>query len=146
MLEGWGQESGPRHDSHQPITPGILRGLKDTWQGLCSLAYEARLFHAAALLAFFGALRISELVAASKGHTSSRALFFHDLKMGRRSVEVNIQQSKTDQIGKGRSLVLGKCSEAELCPVTALLAYVSLRGTGEGYLFRHQDGTPLTKH
>lgn len=56
MLKGWARKAGPRRNPRQPITLVILRGLRRTWQTICSLAYEACLFHAAAFLAFFAAL------------------------------------------------------------------------------------------
>ncbi|XP_054832646.1 vomeronasal type-2 receptor 26-like [Eublepharis macularius] len=58
MLEGWSREtSGPR-DLRQPISPSVLKGLGAAWETVCSSDYERLLFHAAALVAFFGALRV----------------------------------------------------------------------------------------
>ena len=36
-------------------------------------------------------------------------------------------------------------AEGPLCPVAAVLAYIALRGPGEGPLFRFQDGCSLTR-
>lgn len=66
--------------------------------------------------------------------------------MGRSSAKVTIRHSKTDQMGKGRSCMLGKCSEAELYPVTTLLAYIEKRGAEDGYLFQNISKEPLIKH
>lgn len=63
MLEGWNREAGTRQDDRVPITPEVLHGLRCSWGKICSDIYEACLFNAASLVAFFGALRISELVA-----------------------------------------------------------------------------------
>ena len=41
-------------------------------------------------------------------------------------------------------MVLGK-TDNDLCPVTALLAYLAIRGSGPGFLFLFSDRRPLTK-
>lgn len=70
-------------DLHQPLMPGILKGLYNNWGSICTSAYEECLFHTAALLAFLGALRISELVAGSKWDKSGRALEVDDVSQRR---------------------------------------------------------------
>ena len=60
-------------------------------------------------------------------------------------IELVLKCSKTDQFGRGARIYLGKTG-AELCPVTALLAYVAVRGMEPGPLFRLEDGTPLLKN
>ena len=49
-----------------------------------------------------------------------------------------------DQFGAGVSIYLGATNQ-DLCPVGAMLPYLALRGKSNGPLFKHQDGTPLTK-
>ncbi|XP_067323141.1 tyrosine recombinase XerC-like [Anolis sagrei] len=145
ILTGWARQRGHPKDDRQPLTPVILRGMKQLWPSLCTTLYEQLLFHAAALTAFFAALRVSELVALSKKDTSHRALLFSDVKIFQESMEVTIRSSKTDQGSRGQVLRLLKCGEEELCPVMAMTRFTALRGNGGGYLFCHQDGKPLTK-
>ena len=59
-------------------------------------------------------------------------------------MRVSIKQSKTDPFLKGIHLFLGKTS-TDLCPVTALLSYLVLRGHRAGPLFIFKDGWYLTR-
>lgn len=146
MLEGWNREAGTHQDDHVPITPEVLRGLRGSWSKVCSDLFEACLFHTAALVALFGALCISELVAHSKEDQCMRNLLFQDAQFSDFGVVLRVHKSKTDQMGKGCDVSLGFCSESELCPVIAPHTYISLRGSAPGLLFVHQGGGPLTKH
>lgn len=146
MLEGWRREEGPRKDPGKPLSPAILKGLFQQWRAVCMSEYERFLFHAASLIAFFGALRISKLVASSKSDLSGKAFDRDDVSVSSDQVHILIRSSKTDQSGKGRSLVLNTCDIAELCPVKALTQFLSVRKTGKGVLFCHVDGSPLTRY
>ena len=55
-----------------------------------------------------------------------------------------MKASKTDPFRKGVEIVLGR-THNPLCPVTALLSYLSIRGNRSGFLFLFADGRPLTK-
>lgn len=99
-----------------------------------------------ALLTFFGALLVGELVAGSKRDVSGRALGVKDVSVARGQVKVTLGFSKTDQIGKGRSFVLDSCGDQELCPERALQQYSGVHGEGDGLLFLHSNGSPLTKY
>jgi len=59
-------------------------------------------------------------------------------------IQVTIKQCKTDLFCQGVKLFLGK-TEASVCPVTALLPFVSLRGNTPGPLFVLEDGRYLTR-
>ena len=59
-------------------------------------------------------------------------------------VRIHLRRSKTDQLGKGVDIYLGRTDE-DLCPVAALLAYLAVRGKEPGPLFRLSDGRLLTK-
>ena len=52
--------------------------------------------------------------------------------------------SKCDQIGKGANVFVGRTRE-ELCPVSAALAYMAIRGASPGPFFCNVQGTPLLK-
>ena len=54
-----------------------------------------------------------------------------------------IKQSKTDPFRQGVSIFLSK-TDLPLCPVAALLAYLAVRGNGDGPLFLSR-GQPLTR-
>lgn len=59
-------------------------------------------------------------------------------------VQVHIKQSKTDPFRQGVHLHLGKTGEL-LCQVSAILAYVRIRGLRPGPLFVFSDGSYLTR-
>ena len=147
MLEGWSQESGMSQDDRIPISPALLQHLGELWGSLCRDRYEeAGMFHAAALMAFFGAMRISGLVALGKGDVSRKALQMEDVTVWDGQVRIRLKRSKTDQHGNGSMIILGQCSMVNICPVKAVSEFVRLRGPDSGYFFQHRDGTPLTKY
>lgn len=127
MLEGWHKKEGPRNDSQQPLSPRILKGLYQVWCAVCTSDYERLLFHAASLLAFFGALRISKLVASSRTDRSGRVLDRDNVSISGGCVQVLIRSSKTNQLGKRRSITLESCGEVDLCPVRTLSQFLAAR-------------------
>ena len=145
MLEGWSRERGRVHDSRTPFSPPLLEQLCDQWESLCRDLYEAALFKAAALIAFFGALRVSELVAMGKADASRQALQQGDVIIHDNCLKITIRLSKADQKGKDRLLTLGQCSLKQICPVAAVQAFMELRGQGPSYFLQHADKSPLTK-
>lgn len=78
MLESWARESQTTHDDRQSISLQVLSGLLQALQGICKSEYKVKLFHLDALVAFFGALRISELVARSHTEQHVTALLGQD--------------------------------------------------------------------
>lgn len=145
LLEGC-HRSRKRTDSRAPITPQILCAICTVIPQVCYNQYEAYLFQAAYLLAYFGLLRISELVHTNYQHYG-RALKLSDLKFdhGNKAVIVTVRQSKTNQSGPPEILRIPCEPDSDLCPVCALSKYVSIRSRASGYLFQHQSGAPLTR-
>ena len=70
MIEGWGKERVKTPDDRPPFTPAILMRFSHMWADLCRDAYETSLFQAASLVTFFGACRISEVVAGGRSDKS----------------------------------------------------------------------------
>ena len=68
------------------------------------------LFKATPLMAFFGALRISKVVASGKNDKSRLALQWQDVMVEDGRVQIFIRRSKADQLGKGAQLTLAQCS------------------------------------
>ncbi|XP_062973745.1 uncharacterized protein LOC134392912 [Elgaria multicarinata webbii] len=145
-LKGWSKASPQPQDNRLPITPDILARFKSQWLFLCHSPYEAALFHAVAVTAFFGAFRISELLACSKNDRSCTALQYHDLALFDHGVTLRLRRSKTDQEGRGACISLNRAQITDICPVSALHTFANLRGDREGYLFCHSDSAPLTKY
>lgn len=55
-----------------------------------------------------------------------------------------LRHSKTDQFHRGANIYLARI-DSPLCPETALLQFLVMRGQSPGPLFCLSDGTPLTK-
>ena len=100
---------------------------------------------AACTLGFFGFMRSGEFTATGHTHCPLRA---SDIRVDSRTypslITVHLRQSKTDPFGAGVTIYLGRSGD-RICPVTAMLAYLALRPRGNGPLFVHQDGSPLTR-
>ncbi|ADJ28338.1 site-specific integrase [Nitrosococcus watsonii] len=77
------------------------------------------------LVGFFGAFRRSELVQVDLAHLQWEA----------EGILITIPRSKTDQSGEGRLKAL-PYGESDLCPVTALKAWLKIAGIKSGPLFR----------
>ena len=62
---------------------------------------------------------------------------------GTHLVWLSIKQSKTDPFRQGVDIFLGR-SGTSICPVQALIQYISIRPPVPGRLFLLSSGTPLT--
>ena len=125
-----------------PITPSILRKLRGSWWGQGSQstrsAYDRSLLWAVALTAFFGFCRSGELTVPREGdYDPSVHLSLRDVACDNQQrptvVSLLLRRTKTDQARRGVKIVLG-VTRTDLCPVQALLEYLSLRGREPGPL------------
>lgn len=123
------------------ISPEALSGIGAEWITLCSDTNKASLFHVAALVTFWGALKISELVASSHHYSSGLVLHFQNIMLLGCSASIMIQFSKTDQFQKGALSILGPCIDSALCPMEALHCYVAIRDSIKGNSFVQRDKT-----
>lgn len=69
MLKGL-RRLAPVVERRRPISLSLLLHLVQVLPSVCFLVYESLLFRSAFLLSFFGAFRISKLVAASRAKVS----------------------------------------------------------------------------
>lgn len=143
MLEGWRRSAPRSQDVRRPITLDILTQIRFKLRALCWSKYEARLFSAAFSFAFFGALRIGEVVCTDR--LSQRGLLFEDVTVASSHVVLKIRSSKTDQLGKGALVRLQATLKAGPCPVKDARKYLYLRPKASGPFFLHADGSPLSK-
>ena len=131
-----------------PITPCILRQLKNAWDQSAENHNTAMLW-AASTTCFFGFLRVGEMTVPShEAFDHSTHLTFNDLALDSPTsptvMETCLKASKTDPFRKGISIFIGRTNN-DLCPVMAMLAYLAKRGGDQGPLFRLNDGRPLTR-
>ena len=57
---------------------------------------------------------------------------------------IHLKRSKKDQVGKGCHVIVGQTGR-ELCPIAALLSYISIRGDRTGPFFINSAAVPMTK-
>ena len=130
-----------------PITPSILRKLRGSWWGQGSQStrsmYDRSLLWAVALIAFFGFCRSGELTMPRERPLSSLITQKCGLQQPTAS-NGSVRRTKMDQARHGVKIVLG-VTRRDLCPVQALLEYLSLRGREPRPLFLWSDGKPVTK-
>ena len=101
---------------------------------------------------FAGQLTL-RLEMALKGIKNHRAVATHHTRLPitvenmeklRTRIQVRIMQSKADPIRQGCTLHLGK-TEKDICPISAILPYLAIRGARQGPLFIMANGTFLTR-
>lgn len=131
-----------------PITPIEMRILKQVWESQ-GTSHDTAMLWAASSLCFFGFLRSGEAVAPSESSYDPQVhLLLSDVRIDSRTdpqvMEVRIKASKTDPFRKGVTLHLGRTG-MDLCPLSAVLGYLSFRGGGDGPLFRFKNGKFLTR-
>ena len=139
---------GVKSRERLPMTPEILLKMK------CVLAksseeFNATMIWAACCLCYFGFLRSGEIsVPSEAAYDSGEHLNFGDVSVDCVSnpclLRVKIKASKTDPFRKGVDIFVGKTAN-QLCPVSAMMAYLAKRGCKKGLLFRFEDNRLLTR-
>ena len=106
---------------------------------------------AAVCVGFFGFLLAGEFtVRTSSDFDPSVSLTSSDIALDRHwhadptMVRLTLKQSKTDPFRHGVDIFLGR-TNTDLCPVSALLAFMAVRPKCPGPLFVYSDGTFLTR-
>ena len=59
-------------------------------------------------------------------------------------LSINLKHSKADQERKGMKIIIGKTGD-DLCPISAVLNFLKVRGSYLGPLFCRKSETPLSK-
>ena len=142
------EKEGKAPCPHLPVTPSILRKLKSVWfEG--DISFNSVMLWAAALVTFFSFYRAGEVtVEDERKYDPKTHLSFADVAVDKvvspSVISINIKYSKTDQGRVGVHVILGR-TEDDICPVLALLNYLSKRGSKHGALFQWQNGTPLSE-
>ena len=103
---------------------------------------------AACCMAFFRIGKITVDSQAAHGRDTSHWVAVGDVAVDDRNspsvLKIRLQHSKTDQYSQSVDVYLGHTGD-ELCPVSAVLAFLAVRGSAPGPLFRWSDGRFLTK-
>ena len=130
-----------------PITGSLLTRIHTALHS--SSHPEKILLWAIASVAFFGFFRLGELlVAAAVQYDSSVNLAWGDVAVDNRlspsMVRIHLKRSKCDQFGRGVDVIVGK-TDSLICPVAAMMAYITRRQGDPGPFFVMEQGEPVTK-
>lgn len=147
VIRGIKRVTGGPPRTRLPITPDLLKVMQKSWSP--SSSRDGAMLWAAACMCFFGFLRCGEVVISSDAsYDPQMNLSLEDVKVDSRVkpslVEVNIKVSKTDPFRQGVKVYFGTTAR-DICPVTAIVHYLALRGAGPGPLFIFNDGKGLTR-
>ena len=146
VVRGIKRSQGERNSNRLPVTDHILLSIH---RHLDVAQADHVMFWAACCVAFFGFLRSAEFTAPSvSAYSAEIHLSLSDVSVDSMTapscIRLRIKVSKTDPFRKGCFVYLGR-GHSPLCPIEALLAYLSVRGGSPGPLFRLQSGQPLTR-
>ena len=146
MREGCKRQN-TKSDSRRPITHKLLCQLVSILPSVCKSEFEAILFKAAFLVAFFGFLRVGEFSSLSKTADTSRLISRADICFKDNGMELIVRYSKTDQRGNSIPLFFHRAvTTPQFCPVQAMSEYLTIRNPVDGPLFIHFNNSPLTVH
>ena len=128
-----------------PIISAILRSLRSELDKEPAKWNNIKLW--VACCACF--LRSGEITVPSQKDYDSTAHLSHgdvtfDSRHNPSMAQINIKASKTDPFRKGVSICVGR-TDNDLCPVAALAAYTTIRGSDNGPFFMLENRTPLTR-
>lgn len=131
-----------------PITPIILSQLKVLWSGEAQ-EFDIIMLWVACCTAFISFFKMGEITYLTvDGWTPGHCVMVEDMAVNSvhnpSIIKIHLWTPKTDQYGQGVTIYLRRTG-SDLCPVSALLAYLAVRGGSPGPLFKLKDGRFLTK-
>ena len=135
----------------RPRRPITLQHLK-LFHALLNIANtcnpDSLMLWASMTLAFFGFLRLSELTCNGSFdqyvHLAPDDISFFPNQHAVIHMIVRIKASKTDPFRTGITITVGK-TDSHICPVSAMLNYLSIRPSTTGPLFIYASGRSLSK-
>ncbi|XP_069834815.1 uncharacterized protein [Dendropsophus ebraccatus] len=139
-LKGWKKEH-VRREARRPVSYKLLARIVEACSHVCSSTFEEHLFAACFCTAFFGALRIGELLPPSK--LKPGGLLCDDVLVSNGSLRLRLRVSKTDQYRKGVWIPI-QGVQGSVCPVRCVAAYSAIRPQAHNF-FVHADSTPVTR-
>ena len=130
-----------------PITIQMLHSIKTLLSRKPPSFYNTTLW-AMCSLAFFGFLRVSEFTLPTESsYESSHHLSLSDIAVDNRKtprlLQLSLKESKTDPFKQSVKVYLG-ATDTPVCPIKAILSYLSRRGKKPGPLFITKRGTGWT--
>ncbi|XP_069608836.1 uncharacterized protein [Ranitomeya imitator] len=138
LLKGW-RRADKHGDNRHPISFDLLVSLVKAAELVCDSKYEAALMSAAFGLAFFGAMRVSEIVPTALNKPGG--LRREDILICEDGIRIRLCKSKTDQEGRGTWFPIFAINK-DICPLMLIKNYMRVRKDGS-QLFIHENGLPL---
>ena len=146
LLQGLQKQAKPR--TRLPISPNLLQQLTQTILDNPLLNQLDRYLYAAVItMAYFGCLRAGEITYPSSHYFDyNRHVTLEDITIQHKSIQLRIKYSKTDQVGAGSTIIIGR-SKQDICPVKILKKFLHLRRHAHrsDAAFRFKNGTLLTR-
>ena len=143
------QERGRSPTHRLPITPELLLWIRKVWEKDAG-GYDIIMLWAACTTCFFGFFRADEITTPSdRAFSPSDHLTFSDVAVdcvkGPTVLRIRLKRSKTDPFCRGIDVYIGRTNN-KLCPVAAMMAYLSVRGGGlEPFSASRTVGSSLEK-
>ena len=139
--------AGPASRTRLPITASVLERIRRQLES--SSHPNKELVWAVAGTAFFGFFRLGELLPESASQVSPAAsIMWGEVAVDSREnpamVRIHLKRSKCDQVGAGADIILGRTGQS-LCPVTAIINYITIRGSEPGLFFQLPQARVVTK-
>jgi len=135
-------------DKRLPIQSNLLGKLISVLTSVTASKYESTLFRTAFILAYFGFLRLGEIVADNRGATGG--LRASDVSVQRTgggdAVIIDLRHTKTSQYGRSQVIKLREIPGSAMCPFQAVHSYNALRPKGASAFLCHFDGSQVTRH
>ena len=132
-----------------PITITVLEAIHRSLQASTNPDKVVTRLWVVSSSAFFGFFRLGELLPNSPAQFNPAAdLAWGDVAVGSHTnpkmVQFHLKVSKCDQFGSGSNVIIGRV-DSSLCPVTATLEYMKVRGDSLGPFFTDSSHKALSK-
>ena len=145
MMKGY-RKMGLRIESRLPITLPILRNINEVIPSLCSNVYNAFLFKAMCIMAFFAFLRVGEITYCPRSPAVlhlKQVVKLEDLSGAIVGLKIKFVDFKHSYNHPSIAITLSR--RTDICPGQSLLDYFSHRGLSDGPLFKTLDGHAVSR-
>ena len=132
-----------KEDSRLPITLILLSRLNTSLSSAIRNCYHRTLLKAMFSIAFFGLCRIGEITIQPDGVV---ALFRNQLIVNSDHLLLTITHFKHNKAQRPIVLKIFRQSDLSICPLTAIIEYLSVRPDSEGPLFCFPDSKPISRN
>ena len=105
-----------------PLTVEMLGHMLQRLEAAPLKRHDCRMLRAALTLGFFGFLRVSEFILKNRRFDPRYHPTRQDISWTGEGMHFFIKRSKTDQMGKGTTICIGRTEGRHMCPVAAMEA------------------------